>query len=84
MVTNIHSRHQSKVLATKERILRWPEVQERAGICRSHVHQLISKGQFPAQIRLTANGRASGWLESEIEAWLENRIAQSRLNSEAV
>ena len=64
------------------RILRWPEVQKRVGICRSHAHQLIAKNQFPAQIKL--GPRASGWIESEIETWLENRIAQSRSDSEAV
>ena len=82
MVTNIHSRHQRKALSTKDRILRWPEVQERAGICRSHAHKLAAQGDFPKPIKLGV--RSSGWVESEIEAWLENRIAQSRLNSEAV
>ncbi|MES3008399.1 MAG: AlpA family transcriptional regulator [Pseudomonadota bacterium] len=59
-----------------ERILRWPEVQERTGLCRSHVHDMAKRGQFPAPIKL--GGRASGWLESEISAWIEERKASAR------
>lgn len=59
-----------------DRILRWPEVKERTGICRSHAHSLAGRGQFPAPIKL--GDRASGWLESEINAWIEQRIASSR------
>lgn len=78
MVTNNYSQHQSKILSTKDCILRWPQVQERAGICRSHAHKLAAQGDFPRPIKLGA--RSSGWLESEIDAWLEQRIAESRSN----
>jgi len=72
----------NNIASSNTRILRWPDVQERVGICRSHAHQLIAKNQFPAPIKLGA--RASGWIEAEIDTWLENRIAKSRLNNEAV
>jgi len=49
-----------------DRILRWPEVHKRTGLCRSHVHDLAKKGSFPKPIKL--GGRASGWLESEVNA----------------
>jgi prophage regulatory protein len=64
-----------------ERILRWPAVEERVGICRSHAHALAAKGLFPRPIKLSAgaNARASGWLQSEIDEWLRNRITESRL-----
>jgi prophage regulatory protein len=58
--------------ASHENIQRWPVVFGRVGYCRSHVHKLISKGEFPQPIKL--GQRASGWLESEIDAWLEERI----------
>lgn len=60
----------------KDRILRWPEVQTRTGLCRSHVHGLVKKGKFPAPIKLGA--RASGWVEADISAWIEDRIESSR------
>jgi prophage regulatory protein len=82
MATNINSKQDSKILPpTTARILRWPEVHNKTGLCRSHVHQLIGKGQFPAQIKLTPNGRASGWVEFEVNEWLAQRIADSRPNN---
>lgn len=45
-----------------DRVLRFPEVKTRVGLCRSHIHNLVSQGKFPAPIKLGA--RASGWLES--------------------
>lgn len=82
MTSNIRSKQNSNnITPVLPRILRWPEVNLKAGLCRSHVHQLVSKGQFPAPIKLTPNGRASGWIESEVNEWLEQRIADSRSNS---
>lgn len=38
-------------------------------------YNLISKGLFPKPIKM---GRSSRWLESEVKAWMLNRIAKSR------
>lgn len=38
-------------------------------------YKMIQLGKFPKPIKL---GRSSRWLESEIEAWVKERIAQSR------
>ncbi|HAT3905064.1 TPA: AlpA family transcriptional regulator [Citrobacter koseri] len=38
-------------------------------------YKLISEGQFPKPIKL---GRSSRWLKSEVEAWMQQRIADSR------
>jgi prophage regulatory protein len=70
---------ENQLPSTFDRFLRWPEVQMRVGICRSHVHQLVAQGKFPAPIKL--GPRASGWLNSEITVWLEERIAESRPES---
>lgn len=40
-------------------------------------YKLISEGQFPKPIKL---GRSSRWLKSEVEAWMKQRIADSRGN----
>ena len=85
MASSIHSKQNSNTLPpVLARIIRWPEVNLKTGLCRSHVHQLVSKGQFPAPIKLTPNGRASGWVESEVSAWLDQRILQSRSVSPAL
>lgn len=59
-----------------DRILRFPEVKARVGLCRSHIHNLVSQGKFPAPIKLGA--RASGWIESEIDQFIQSRIEESR------
>ncbi|CNI01695.1 AlpA family protein [Yersinia frederiksenii] len=38
-------------------------------------YKLISDGVFPKPIKL---GRSSRWLKSEVETWMQQRIAQSR------
>lgn len=73
MNTTDHSRETCK-------ILRWPEVARIVPISRSHAHALAAKGKFPKPIKL--GPRASGWLESEINDWLTDRIAQSRVNDQ--
>ncbi|WP_371974546.1 helix-turn-helix transcriptional regulator [Lelliottia nimipressuralis] len=40
-------------------------------------YKLISEGHFPKPIKL---GRSSRWLKSEVEAWVQQRIADSRGN----
>ncbi|EMM6941450.1 AlpA family phage regulatory protein [Morganella morganii] len=38
-------------------------------------YKLIQEGQFPKPIKL---GRCSRWLKSEVEQWLQERIAESQ------
>jgi len=57
-------------------LLRWSQLEPKIGLSRSRVHALIAKGEFPRPIKLGA--RASAWVETEILAWLENRIKKSR------
>lgn len=59
-----------------EQILRWPEVQAITGIARNTAHTLARTNKFPKPIKLSVNGRASGWLLSEIQAWLQSRIEE--------
>jgi len=59
--------------ATTIRILRRKELEERYGLPRSTIYDAIRSGAFPAPIRLGA--RSVGWIEAEIESWLNSRIA---------
>jgi prophage regulatory protein len=58
------------------RILRRAEIEARFGLKRSTIYDAVKAGTFPAPIHLGA--RAVGWIESEIEQWIEGRIAASR------
>ena len=57
-------------------VLRLPKVKSLTGLSRSTIYLRISEGTFPKPINLGA--RAVGWLESDIQSWIENRIEESR------
>ena len=57
-------------------MLRFPTVKARTGLSRSTIYLRISRGTFPAPVSL--GGRAVGWIEAEVHAWLTARIAQRR------
>jgi len=61
---------------TTTHILRMPNVKSRTGLSRSTIYAMIKDNRFPKYISLGA--RSVGWLESEIEAWIESRINASR------
>ncbi|WP_041165037.1 helix-turn-helix transcriptional regulator [Dickeya parazeae] len=45
------------------------------GLTDKWFYKLIKDGEFPKPIKL---GRSSRWLQSEVEAWLQERITRSR------
>ncbi len=57
-------------------ILRLPEVKKSTGLSRSTIYLRMAEGRFPKQVDL--GGRAVGWLEAEIQEWLQRRIEASR------
>ena len=62
------------------RILRWPELRNTVGYSRTNIYYLMKKGDFPQAIKL--GGRAIGWLESEVNEWINDRVAISRRGEE--
>jgi len=60
-------------------ILRLPEVKNRTGLGRSTIYNLVSDGTFPKPVNL--GSRSIGWVEDEVDTWIENRISESRNNS---
>jgi prophage regulatory protein len=57
-------------------ILRLKHVKTRTGLSRSTIYQRIKEGSFPAQVSL--GPRAVGWIETDIGAWIERQVKQSR------
>lgn len=45
------------------------------GMTDKWFYKLIQDGTFPKPIKL---GRSSRWFKSEVEAWMQQRITQSR------
>lgn len=63
-------------MSTVDRILRLPQVREMTGLGTTSIYGLIRTGNFPAQLKLTP--RASGWLESQVLAWVKSRRIRDR------
>jgi prophage regulatory protein len=57
------------------RILRIREVCQRTGMSRSSIYAYEQNGEFPKRIQISA--RAVGWVEADVEAFLQARIAAS-------
>ena len=57
-------------------MLRLPNVLARTGLARSTIYLRISQGTFPKPVPL--GGRAVGWVESEIDDWLNARLSHCR------
>ena len=57
-------------------ILRLPAVKARTGLSRSSIYLHASKGEFPKPISI--GPRAVGWLDTDIQDWLQKRIEASR------
>ena len=59
--------------ASGERILRMRELSQRLQLSPSRLYALIADGKFLKPFQLMPGGRAVGWLEREVDAWLHNR-----------
>lgn len=57
-------------------ILRLPAVMANIGLSRSSIYLRVAEGTFPKPVSLGA--RAVGWLRSDIEEWLRQRVELSR------
>lgn len=57
-------------------ILRLKQVISRTGLSRSTIYVLMSENSFPKQLKLGAH--AVGWIESEIDEWINLRIQVGR------
>lgn len=53
-----------------------PKVQVLTGLPTSTIYEMMKRGVFPRPVRLTP--RRVAWIEDEILAWQEQRIASGR------
>lgn len=59
-----------------DRVLRIDEVSQSIGLSRTTIYRLMLMGEFPKNFKL--GERSSGWLKSEVDLWLQERIDASR------
>ena len=56
-------------------VLRIFEVSDRTGLPRSSIYAKIQAGDFPRPIKL--GPRSVGWLEADINSWLDEKVSES-------
>jgi prophage regulatory protein len=54
------------------RITRIPEIVKQTGLPKSSIYALLKEGKFPKPVQLSR--RCIGFVESEIQAWIQSRI----------
>ncbi|MCT5252112.1 AlpA family transcriptional regulator [Pseudomonas aeruginosa] len=54
------------------RIIRLREVISATGLARSTIYKLMGTNEFPQSVLLV--GRSVGWVESEVQAWIQSKI----------
>lgn len=62
-------------------IIRADDVMEMTGLPKTSIKRGMKEGTFPKSIKL--GERASGWVLSEIQAWIDARIAERDAGQEA-
>lgn len=58
-------------------ILRKPDVKRITGFSDVTIRGLEKAGNFPKRFKLNPDGKHVGWLESEVQTWMQRR-AESR------
>lgn len=54
------------------RVIKLKDVLSKTGLGKTTLYALLKQSQFPKPVSLGL--RAVGWLESEIEAWIQEKI----------
>ena len=61
-------------MANPKRFLRLRAVRDRVALGHDSIYRGAREGWFPKPVRLSAN--AVAWLESEIDEWIDKRVAE--------
>ena len=61
-------------LAAQLRVIRHNQVCIKLQISSAKLFDMVAKGLFPKPFVIVPNGRATGWLESDVEKWILNRL----------
>lgn len=65
-----------------EALLRRPAVQAKTGLSRSTLYAEMAAGRFPKPIRPYNSASMVAWVQSEIDAWIDQRVKAARTDHE--
>lgn len=54
-------------------ILRKPDIKKITGLSDVTIRKMEEESNFPRRFVINAGGRQVGWLESEVQAWIQSR-----------
>tara|TARA_R110000765_G_scaffold37473_1_gene83006 strand:+ start:487 stop:675 length:189 start_codon:yes stop_codon:yes gene_type:complete len=57
-----------------QKFIRLPSVKSQTGKTTSRIYAEMAEGTFPKPVKI--GPRAVAWLQSEIDAWIESKIAE--------
>jgi len=57
-------------------LIRLREVMHKSGLSRTAIYDAMRAGTFPQSVPIGA--RTIGWIEDEVDAWIEGRITAGR------
>ena len=69
------SKNDQQSYLTNDKMVDMAFITHFTGLTDKWFYKLIKDGEFPKPIKL---GRSSRWMLSEVEAWVQQRIGQSR------
>lgn len=67
---------QTATAPTEIRIVRHDRVCQKLKLSSAKLFDMVAKGQFPKGFTIVPGGRAVGWLESDVDAWILARRAE--------
>lgn len=59
-------------------ILRPHQAAKKVALTERRLRQLEAQGKFPKRFRIHPGSNSTGYLESEIDAWIESSVAAER------
>lgn len=60
-------------------ILRMRQVEAKTGNCGTHIRRMEKAGHFPIRVKISE--RAFGYIEEEIDRWIEERMAARKCDA---
>lgn len=72
----------SKNNQTDPRLIRRKEVQAKTGLGASSIYAMMKSGEFPQCLNLSE--RRVAWIESDVNQWIANRIAEHKAVQEVM
>ncbi|WP_415405889.1 helix-turn-helix transcriptional regulator [Sulfurovum sp. CS9] len=60
----------------EQRLIRLPRVIDKVALQKSQIWRMAKEGTFPQPIKISH--KVTAWIESEVDQWVADRIAEAR------